>query len=197
MPFCVENSLVRLITDSGLPFRRQWWRNRRFVDWAILDDLWIEPTPYGPQVVRWNYYIHIYYWSSPRSFCFVLLPSLLFTYSILYFERSPYRSSFSFLLFNALLFHLIAVFPSPLMRLFPSSVHVANTQQVLRFNSQHSASYCAGSGFEIVCSAWTVSFSSSPPSVVCRSLPCEQATILCSQSSMDIHPHISAIISAV
>ena len=90
---------------------------------------------------------------------FVLLPSLLFTYSILYFVRSSYCSSCSFLLSNELLFYLLAVFPSSLMRLFPSSVHLANTQQVLRFNSQHSASYCAGSGFEVVCSAWTLSSS--------------------------------------
>ena len=84
---------------------------------------------------------------------FVLLPSLLFTYTTLYFVRSPYCSSCSFLLMNALLSYLMAVFHLLPMRLFPSSVHLANTQQVLRLKSQYSASYYAGSGFEIICSA--------------------------------------------
>jgi hypothetical protein len=54
---------------------------------------------------------------------------------------------------NALLSYLMAVFPFPLLLLFPSSAHLANTQQVLRLNSQHYASYYAGSGFEILCTA--------------------------------------------
>ena len=186
MPCFVED-ILRLITGSGLPLRRQWWRHPHFLDWV---------NPYGPRVVRWNYYIHIYFWSSQGLYCFILIPSLLFTYSTLYFVLSAYCSSFLFLLTNALLSYLMAVFPSSLMHLFPSSVHLANTQQVLQLNSQHSASYHAGSGFEIVRPLWTISSSSSLPSVECRNLPFEQATLISSQSSMHVHPQISAIISA-
>lgn len=122
-------------------------------------------------------------------YCFVLLPSLLINYSTLHFMRSPYCFSCLFLPTNALLSYLMAIFPSSLMHLFPSSVHLANTQ--------HSASYHASSGIEIACTLWTLSSSSSLPSVQRRRLPFEQATIISSQSSMHIHPHISAIISAV
>ena len=122
-------------------------------------------------------------------YCFVLLHTLLLNYSTLHFMRSPYCSSCLLLPTNALLSYTMAVFPSSLMYLFPSSVHLANTQ--------HSASYHAGSGFEIARTFWTLSSSSSLPAVECRRLPFEQATIISSQSSMHIHSHISAIISAV
>ena len=86
-------------------------------------------------------------------YCFVLLPSSLFTYSSLYFVRSPYCSSCSFIVMNVLLSYLMAPLPFSIKRLSPSSVHLANTQQVLPLNSRHSASYYAGSGFEIACPA--------------------------------------------
>ena len=91
----------------------------------------------------------------------------------------------------------MAVYPFPLLRPFPPSVHLANTQPVLQLNSQHYASYYAGSEFEIICPAWTLSSSSPLPSVECRSLLFEHATIISSQSSLHIHSHISATIYAV
>jgi hypothetical protein len=90
----------------------------------------------------------------------------------------------------------MAVFPSSLIRLFPSSVHLANTQQVLRFNSQHSASYHAGSGFEIVCPASTLSSSSSLPSVEVKAYRLNRPQSFIHNPPC-IHPHIPAIISAM
>lgn len=95
MSFCVE---ARLITGSCFPLRLQWWRNRHFllVDWA-------NPLRAPScQVKLLHPYLPLEF---PRSLSlFFILPSLPFTYSILYFERSPYCCSFSFLLLNALLF---------------------------------------------------------------------------------------------
>jgi hypothetical protein len=74
--------------------------------------------------------------SSPRSLLFCS-PSFATLYFMLYLLRSPYCSSCLLPLLNELLVYLLALFPSSLMRLCPSSVHLTITQKVFRFSNQH------------------------------------------------------------